>query len=48
VTPSQIPDQLDAVTTVVDNAFVKVSWTPTPDERGEPVTKYRILFYNAD
>ena len=50
ITPSQVPDQQAAVvmSEPVNNKLVRLDWLETPDERGEPVTKYRIYIYSAD
>lgn len=45
--PSNVPDQMNSVSTVVDNTYIKVSWT-APDENGATITNYRILLLAAD
>jgi hypothetical protein len=36
-----------AVTTVIDNIYVKVSWT-APDNNGATITKYKVVLLASD
>jgi len=45
--PSNVPAKMNVVTTVVDNTYIRIQWSP-PDDMGAVITNYRILLFAAD
>jgi hypothetical protein len=47
VIPCNVPGEMQPVITVVDNVYVKITWTQ-PESNGAEITAYRVLLLAND